>query len=228
MDPIFLSNLKSLINFVHLSGLAFGVGGAWMLDLYILRKMYKSPVTQENIQVLRFISKIVLIGLSMLWLSGFLFLVFYYFAQPESLLNHKIWAKLVMVIILSLNGYFLHKLVLPIIIENQNKIIINTVSLKQINLITFIGCLSFITWPLVMLLGTFKSINFSFSFIEILAFYALCLLVALAVAFSLKSYLLEQTMDKKISRLNERLSNATDQLAVKQKEIDILTKALKL
>lgn len=227
MDPFVVSNIKSLIIFVHLSGLAFGVGGAWMLDLYILRKMYKSPVTQENIQIISFVSKIVLIGLVMLWFSGLLFIVFYYFVQPESLLNHKIWAKLAIVIVLTLNGYCLHKFVLPIVVKNKNKIIINAASLKQINLLTLIGCISFITWPLVMLLGTFKSINFVFSFSEILTGYALILLVAITVAFLLKSYLVEQEMDRKIRELSEQMSCATDQLTNKQKEIDALIKVFK-
>lgn len=228
MDPFFVLNIKSLIIFVHLAGLALGVGGAWTLDIYILRKMYKSPVTQENIQIIRFVSKIVLIGMAMLWLSGLLFIVFYYFAQPESLLNHKIWAKLVMVMILTVNGYCLHEFVLPVIVNNKNKVIISAVSLGQLNILTLVGSISFITWPLVMLLGTFKSINFVFSFFDILAVYVLILLAALAVAFLLKSYVLEQEMDRKIKKLNEQMSSVTGQLSNKQKEIDILTKAFKL
>lgn len=228
MDPFFVLNIKSLIIFVHLAGLALGVGGAWTLDIYILRKMYKSPVTQENIQIIRFVSKIVLIGMAMLWLSGLLFIVFYYFVQPESLLNHKIWAKLVMVMILTINGYCLHEFVLPVIVNNKNKVIINAVSLGQLNILTLVGSISFITWPLVMLLGTFKSINFVFSFFDILAVYVLILLAALAVAFLLKSYVLEQEMDRKIKKLNEQMSSVTGQLSNKQKEIDILTKAFKL
>ena len=79
-----------------------------------------------------------------------------------------------------------------------------------------------------MFLGIFKSINFAFSFIAIIACYLLLLLVALVVAFSLKSYLIEKEMDKKIKKLNENLTNKNEQLAANQREIRILTKALKL
>ena len=187
MESLLAVNLKSLIIFVHLSGLAFGVGGAWMLDIYVLRKMYKSAVTRENIQIITFVSKLVMIGLAMLWFSGLAFLLFYSFMQPELLLNHKIWAKLSIVIVLSVNGYYLHKVVIPLIVENHGKILIRALNLRQINCLTLIGCISFISWPLVMFLGTFKSINFSFSFLEILGFYCLVLIVALATSFAMKS-----------------------------------------
>ena len=227
MESLLAVNLKSLIIFVHLSGLAFGVGGAWMLDIYVLRKMYKSAVTRENIQIITFVSKLVMIGLAMLWISGLAFLLFYSFMQPELLLNHKIWAKLCIVIVLSVNGYYLHKVVIPLIVENHGKILIRALNLRQINCLTLIGCISFISWPLVMFLGTFKSINFSFSFLEILGFYCLVLIVALATSFTMKSFLIEKEMNRKIRVLNEHLSLSQQELAVKRREIKVLTNVLK-
>lgn len=227
MDSLLSTNLKSLIVFAHLSGLAFGVGGAWILDLYILRKMYKSPVSKENIQIIKFVSKVVLIGLAMLWVSGLAFLVFYSVMQPELLLNHKIWAKLAIVIVLSANGYYLHKFVIPLIVNNHGKILIRVLSLRQINSLTFIGCISFVSWPLVMFLGTFKSINFSFSFLEIVSFYLFVLISALATSFVLKGILIEKEMNRKIRVLNEHLKLSKQELAVKARDIKVLTSVLK-
>ena len=227
MDSLLSTNLKSLIVFAHLSGLAFGVGGAWILDLYILRKMYKSPVSKENIQIIKFVSKVVLIGLAMLWVSGLAFLVFYSVMQPELLLNHKIWAKLVIVIFLSANGYYLHKFVIPLIVNNYGRVLIRTLSLKQINSLTLIGCVSFVSWPFAMFLGTFKSINFSFSFFEIISFYLLVLMLALATSFAMKSLLMEKEMNRKIRVLNEHLKLSKQELSVKNREIKVLTNVLK-
>lgn len=227
MDSLLAVNLKSLIIFVHLSGLAFGVGGAWMLDIYVLRKMYKTAVTRENIQIITFVSKLVMIGLAMLWISGLAFLLFYSFMQPELLLNHKIWAKLCIVIVLSVNGYYLHKIVVPLIVDNHGNILIRALNLRQINCLTLIGCISFISWPLVMFLGTFKSINFSFSFLEIIGFYCLVLIVALATSFAMKSFLIEKEMNRKIRVLNEHLSLSQQELVVKRREIKVLTNVLK-
>jgi hypothetical protein len=227
MDSLLVTNLKSLIVFVHLSGLAFGIGGAWILDLYILRKMHKSPITNENIQIITFVSKVVVIGLALLWLSGLSFIVFYNFVQPELLLNHKIWAKAVIVIVLTMNGYYLHKMVIPVIVNNQNKVLIRAVNLRQVNILTLVGCISFISWPFAMFLGTFKSINFTFSFLEIISTYFAVLLFSLAVAFILKSYLMEKEMGRKIRVLNEHLSNSNEKLFLHQQEIKVLTKVLK-
>lgn len=227
MNSFLIANLKPLIIFVHLSGLAFGVGGAWILDLYILRKMYKSPVTKENIQIIDFVSKVIVVGLAMLWVSGLSFIAYYYLMQPESLSNHKIWAKLLMVVMLTINGYYLHQLVLPIISRNLGKVLIKTISLKEVNLFMLTGCISFITWPLAMILGTFKSINFAFSFFELITCYLVILISALVVSFILKSHLLEKEMDRKIRALNEHLEDSNKQLVLKQRDIDVLTRALK-
>ena len=227
MDSLLTSNLKSLIMFLHLSGLAFGVGGAWMLDLYILRKLYKSPITIENIQFVSFVSRIVVIGLTMLWVSGAAFLLFYYFVQPLQLLNQKIWAKVLIVIILTINGYYLHKFVIPVVLKNQGKILIREIKLRQLNTLTLVGCISFISWPLAMILGTFKTINFSFSFFEIVASYIAVLIFSLIVAFTLKSFFLEKEMHRKIRALNEHLSDSNSKLAKTEKELKVLTKALK-
>ena len=227
MDSLLSINLKSLIIFTHLSGLAFGVGGAWMLDIYILRKMYKSAVTAENIQIISFVSKLVMIGLALLWLSGIAFLVFYSFMQPELLLNHKIWAKFAVVIALSANGYYLHKLIIPLIENNQGRFLVRALSSSQINRLTFIGCISFISWPFVMLLGTFKSINFSFSFFEIIGSYLLILTLAFVVSFAMKNLLMEKEMNRKVRLLNEHLRLSQQELIVKKREIKVLAKVLK-
>ena len=227
MDSFLASNLKSLILFGHLSGLAFGVGGAWMLDLYILRKMYQFPITRENIQIIKFVSKIVSIGLVLLWLSGLSFLVFYSFFQPELLLNHKIWAKLLIVVILTINGYCLHTFAIPVIFSNQGKVLINAMSLKQVNVLTFIGCVSFITWPFAMFLGVFKSLNFAFSFFEIFSAYVAVLLLSLGAAFAVKAYLVEQTMDLKIKKLNKRLLESNNRQEGLKQDIKVLTKLLR-
>ena len=227
MDSLLSINFKSLIIFVHLSGLALGVGCAWMLDIYVVRKMYKSAVSTENIQIISFVSKVVMIGLAMLWLSGLAFLVFYSFMQAELLLNHKIWAKLAIVIVLSANGYYLHKFVIPLIVNNHGKVLIRKLSLRQINSLTLIGCISFVSWPFAMFLGTFKSINFSFSFFEIISFYLLVLGVALATSFVMKNFLMEKEMNRKIRELNEHLRLSKQELAVKNREIKVLTNVLK-
>ena len=227
MESLYAVNIKSFISFLHLSGIAFGVGGAWILDLYILNKLYRSPVTKENIQIINFVSKIVTVGLLILWFSGLSFIVFYYYFQPELLQNQKIWAKLTIVILLSLNGYFLHKYVLPVIVNNHGKILIRVISLKQLNALTLIGCISFVSWPLIMLLGAFSSINFRFTFIEIAGVYLLLLLLSLTVAFIIKGFLVENEMRRKIGILSKSLKASKQTTVTQARQIQVLSKVLK-
>ena len=147
--------------------------------------------------------------------------------QPGLLLNHKIWAKLTIVIVLTINGSYLHTYVIPLILNNENRVLINSMSLKQVNIVTFVGCVSFITWPFAMFLGVFKSLNFAFSFFEILSFYIAALVLSLSTAFTLKAYLVEKEMDLTIKRLNKRLLQSNHQQASLEQDVKALTKLLK-
>ena len=117
--------------------------------------------------------------------------------------------------------------VCALIVNNHGKVLIRTLSLRQINSLTLIGCVSFVSWPFAMFLGTFKSINFSFSFFEIISFYLLVLGVALATSFAMKNFLMEKEMNRKIRELNKHLRLSKQELAVKNREIKVLTNLLK-
>lgn len=227
MDSLLTANLKPLIIFLYLSGLAIGLVSAWVFDLYVLRKMHKSPVTKENIWVMSFISKVFFVCLAFLWVLSLSMVVYYNFAQPERLLDTLIWAKALIAIVLTVNGILLHRLVLPIISSNEGNVLVSEISLKNINFMTFTSCISFITWPFVMALGVLESLKFTFSFVEVMSVYLFTLIMSLAVAYALKSYLLEKVMDSKIRALKDDLSDSSYQLAVQQHDINILTKLLK-
>ncbi|MGB7286661.1 MAG: hypothetical protein WBC71_07010, partial [Salaquimonas sp.] len=101
----------TILLILHVAGLVAGLGGTLFLDLYLLRYLYHRPLTLHVFELLEFGGKIVSMGLVTLWISGIGFL-FYYWAQvPENLSNPKIWAKLSVVCILSLNGLAIHRLV---------------------------------------------------------------------------------------------------------------------
>ena len=83
MDLLFnLQNLKSSITFIHLLGLAFGLGGALILDILLLRE-FANVIRKEQLKLITSVSQLVTLGLVMLWLSGFAFIAYYYFFSPE-------------------------------------------------------------------------------------------------------------------------------------------------
>jgi hypothetical protein len=124
------ANIKSTITFLHLAGLALGIGGAWILDGFIIKHL-TLKISQEKYDVIVFVSKIVLLGLLILWLSGLLFISFYYFYSPDMLFNQKVWEKIVIVTILTINGVFVHKTVLPKFQTAINDNLLNTLSYQE-------------------------------------------------------------------------------------------------
>ena len=80
--------------------LVLGFGGAVFLDLTLSR--YRQSA--ELVANVDWISRFVALGLLMLWISGFGFLLLYLATEPEKVLNPKIWAKTVIVGILTVNG----------------------------------------------------------------------------------------------------------------------------
>ena len=182
MDILNITNLKSLITFTHLAGLAFGLGGAWILDLFILKHFRKEVVTLEKYQVIEFVSKLVLTGLVILWLSGFLFVTYYYLFTPEFLQNQKVWAKTFIVSILSINGLLVHRQLLPMIKRSIGKSLLTTLSYHDAQKMLAIGTVSIISWIFPVVLGVAKTLNFSTPAIVIVGSYIVFLLASLLLS----------------------------------------------
>lgn len=182
MEVIFnITNIKSAITFLHLAGLALGVGGAWILDLFIVKHL-KQKITKDNYQVIDFVSKWVSVGLFLLWISGFFFIAYYYFFKPELLSNQKVWSKIFIVIILTINGIFVHYTILPKLKAAINKNLINSLSDQEVIKTICIGTISFVSWLFPIVLGVTETLNFSAPAIDIIMFYIFSLCLALIVA----------------------------------------------
>jgi len=106
---------STIILFVHLLGLTFGAGAAFVLDLVILKFCVTDRITKEKVQIIEFATRVTVFGLAVLWVSGLLFLYKLSITNPIGLENPKIWAKVSIVILLTLNGMYIHSVVLPAI-----------------------------------------------------------------------------------------------------------------
>lgn len=106
---------------MHLLGLCFGLGGVTMLDLWILRWMRRGSLPVEVGRTFHFISDAVAIGLGLLWLFGLGFLALYVMESPESLRTPKLWAKVLVVSILTINGMIIHAFVLPEVLRDLSR-----------------------------------------------------------------------------------------------------------
>lgn len=176
------TNLKSLITFFHLAGLALGLGGAWILDLFIFKHLSKHEITQDRFYLIHFISKLVMLGLIVLWVSGFLFIAHYYWFSPEYLFNEKVWAKVFIVVMLTVNGFAVHRLLLPKIKNCINASLFCNLPKKDLHFVLSLGAISFVSWLFPVVLGVTKTLNFTVPALTIAYCYLAVVFISLLVS----------------------------------------------
>lgn len=175
MELLSPDTLKTVLIAGHLIGLAFGVGGALTLDIIAFRYFYLDRITAEKLIIFHFIARLVTFGLFVLWVTGIAFLWIYWQYQPELLGNQKVWAKVVIVVALTINGYFLHHKVFPILDRNLGLQLFHKVSVDEKAMMFSLSSISIISWGFPLVLGIARSLNFTTGMENILAFYFLTL-----------------------------------------------------
>lgn len=174
--------LKTGLTIAHLIGLALGVGGATLMDMIMIRFMVRGRISREHAEFVHFSSQLVAAGLVMLWASGISFLAYYSFYSQESLSNPKVYAKMVIVAILTLNGMLIHKYVLPMIDRNVGKRLFDDVSRQQKMWMLTAGAVSATSWYVPLALGALREFNFVMPASHILLGYGALLLTAILSA----------------------------------------------
>lgn len=211
----FLTALKLL----HLAGLMMGFGGAILADFLILNRAILAPVHKQTIKNVRQLSHIVLAGLGILWVSGAALIYTRYSMDPAFLLNEKVWAKVVIVAILTVNGVAVHSIALTHLQSRAGRQMF-TPSLPRYMLgLTFVAAVSSVSWLVPFVLGVASEFNFTVPAVTILGVYAVMVLGAWGVFYGLAmlvsvpdSILAQQEWDleARYSALNERFEQFTD------------------
>lgn len=182
LDPA--ATIKNVLRFLHFVGLAMGLGAATLLDLTILRFFFRKPIGQESIEIVEFASRVVDLGLKILWITGFGFLLHYAILEPAKLANPKIYAKLAIVATLTLNGAFIHAVVLPGLRAQKGRFIFSGVTPARRFAFILSGAISVVSWYVPVMLGAFSQLNHAVPAAAILTVYVLLVAwVAVAMHF---------------------------------------------
>lgn len=188
LDPAWI---RTGLRVVHLCGLVLGVGSATLLDLIIARFILMRGISAEHVYIVDFSSKIVTIGLVLLWISGVGFLIHYGIFEPAKLQNPKIWAKIAIVAVLTINGFLVHHFVLPRLRDQVGKRLLDGLSSFDCSLVLLAGTVSVISWYVPMILGAIPQLNYVVPAEVILISYALLLvavntIIQVAIALFLR------------------------------------------
>lgn len=189
VDIAGIPSLKTVLIIGHLIGLMLGFGVAVFLDLYLLRYLFHRKITPEVIQTVLFGSKVVNAGLILLWITGLGFLWHYQVTSPDKLTNPKIWAKVTIVVLLTLNGAAIHFVILAKLRAKIGSALLTHEPLPvQLGLL-FSGAISGVSWTMAMALGAIKEINHVVDASTLLGMYAALLAVAFLTLFAIANFI---------------------------------------
>ena len=152
---------------IHLIGTVLGVGGATFAEIFYLKAKKDGVIEPLEIDYLRTIYFILRIGLFILVITGFGFLLFYRLnGYGEGLLNPKLWAKLAIVAILILNTFLIQIRKIPM----------------------WLGAsVSLTSWYGAMILGSWRTLDASFA--SIIIVYIIAVFIMAGILKLIKRYL---------------------------------------
>jgi len=170
----------TFLKIIHLMGLVAGFGGALYTDYLMITRGIFQPLQKETLREIKRLSHFVSYGLLLLWISGAALTVEIVSTKPEFLTNEKFWAKMVIVGILTLNGFFIHLFVLKEAKRSVNKRLLIDSSVPAILLMVISGCISFTSWITPFILGKAPEFSYVVPFETIMSFWALAVFIAIA------------------------------------------------
>ena len=174
--------LRTIFLLAHVAALAVGMGGALLLDGYLVGYLYRRAVTEHVAELATLGGRAIAAALALLWLSGFGFLLQYALENPERLANPKLWAKVSIVAILTANGYLIHRIILARVQTCIGKPLLAGLSLATAQPILMLGTISAVSWLTAFVLGMVRELNNVVAAPKILTVYVALLVAANMIA----------------------------------------------
>lgn len=177
-------SLKTVLVVAHVFGVAVGVGGVLMLDAYLLKFVRGSKIKPRDLSTIGYVSLFVKTGLMAVWGSGILIIGTSPDGAAAVLANPKLQAKLLIVVVLTLNALFIETLVLPLIKANLKRSLFHGISEGRRMLLLVFGAVSTTSWTFPLLLGLAREWNRVVPAENILEMYG-CALISLSLSLCL-------------------------------------------
>lgn len=102
-------DIALIIRITHVVGTVLGVGGATLAEIFFLKSMRDDgKIDEKEGSFLKVVYTVLRIGMILLLLSGFAFLILYRIeGYEERLYNPRLWAKLALTLIIVINALLL-------------------------------------------------------------------------------------------------------------------------
>lgn len=170
--------LYTWVKTVHLVALAVAFGGAIAADLFFLSRAVFRPIESSTVNVGHFLGEVVAAGLVVLWFTGILLIATAYSSNPAFITNEKLWVKVFIVAVLTINAFVIHNIVLPTVAEQEGHRLFDYMPLGKRILLAVAGATSTVSWLFPTLLGTAKELNYKVPAYQLLSCYYVALMLA--------------------------------------------------
>jgi hypothetical protein len=161
---------RMAIVYLHLIACCVAIGLVLTSDIAMVKQLLRADPTEKlDNKYLIDLQRTVLCALIALWVTGASIIAldvslkgWEYFGNP------KLQAKMTIVSLLTLNGFVLHKYVLPLMLKTGSLL---KLSFNQRMMAIFAGAFSGVSWFYAAMLGIGRPLNWKYSLFEILAAY---------------------------------------------------------
>lgn len=166
--------------YIHLIACCVAIGLIFTSDFAMIKQLLgKHPDAPQDPRHLHHLKDTISYALVALWVSGIA--IIWIDASAKGLvyfLNPKLQAKIAIVMLLTLNGFFLHSMVLPAL-EKAGSLL--NMSLPNRVLANFIGTVSGVSWFYAAFIGVGRPLAWKYTLPQLLAAYP----VLIACGFTL-------------------------------------------
>lgn len=161
--------LKTCLVFAHFVASAVALAAILRADFFILLRFNRS-LSNKDCTRIHGVKSVVSAALTVLWVTGVAICVHGYVHDPAYILNQKLWMKVLVVLTLSLNGWFLHRYAFQFIRPGT---CLADASPRHRNTLTAMASLSSGSWLFACFLGIARVLNNKANFQELLGVYVL-------------------------------------------------------
>lgn len=158
-------DIRTLLIILHIIGTVLGAGAATVTDYLVFKFAKDRKIDKDEFQILHTISDLIWAGLFLLLVSGIGFIALH-IADLANVRNYysldKVWAKVTIVIILTANGFFIHRHVLPNLKRWRGKSLSSPTFLKKSFTIFSPGAVSGVSWYSALILGAWRGLDASY------------------------------------------------------------------
>ena len=170
--------LKGFYTIVHLFGVVFGAGGAFMSDAMFFSAFKDMRLNKTEMRFISIGSRMVWLGVTILLVSGYLI----FETNSDFYLNSsKFLAKMTVVGIIIVNGIFLHLRLIPLCRRHIDSDLKASAEFMNNRAFMFTsGAISFVSWVSALILGALHRIPFSYP--ELTSVYLAVIAVAIFIS----------------------------------------------